>query len=147
MSTLETVEIKAFVPAKDFALSKAFYIELGFELRSEFHDIAYFCAGSCAFLLQDFYRPAHAHNMVMHLLVKDVQTWFDKVKACDFPARYKEIGVKVMPLQIQPWGMTEFVVIDPCGVCWHIAQNTPNFEPVGRISSGNAVAETAASAS
>lgn len=138
MRTLETVEIKAFVPAKDFELSKAFYIEMGFELRSQFGDIAYFCADTCAFLLQDFYRPAHAHNMVMHLLVKDVYAWFDKVVACDFPARFKQIGVRITPLQAQPWGMTEFVVIDPCGVCWHISQNTPGFQPVSRLEATHA---------
>jgi Glyoxalase/Bleomycin resistance protein/Dioxygenase superfamily len=133
MSTLETIELKTFVPAKDFELSKSFYTELGFDLRSEFADIAYFCVGSCAFLLQNFYRPAHATNMVMHLLVEDVQAWFDKVAACDFPTRYKHLGVRITPLQTQAWGMTEFVLIDPSGVCWHIAQNTPSFKPVGRL--------------
>lgn len=33
MSNLKTVEIKAFVPAKDFALSKRFYQELGFTMN------------------------------------------------------------------------------------------------------------------
>lgn len=53
MSTLKTVEIKAFVPAKDFQLSQQFYQDIGFEKRSEGGGIAYFCFEHCAFLLQD----------------------------------------------------------------------------------------------
>ena len=34
-SGLKVVEIKAFVPAKDFELSKRFYADLGFTQRSE----------------------------------------------------------------------------------------------------------------
>ena len=32
MSTLKTIELKAFVPAKDFELSKRFYQDVGFTL-------------------------------------------------------------------------------------------------------------------
>jgi predicted lactoylglutathione lyase len=32
MSSLTTVKVKAFVPVRDFALSKQFYQDLGFEL-------------------------------------------------------------------------------------------------------------------
>ena len=34
MEELESVEIKAFVPAKDFELSKKFYQDLGFTMAS-----------------------------------------------------------------------------------------------------------------
>lgn len=71
-----------------------------------------------------------AENLVMHLLVDDVQAWMAHVKAQDLAGRY---GVHVTTLQAQPWGITEFVVIDPSGVCWHIGQNTPGFQPVGRF--------------
>jgi len=32
MSDMTTIEAKAYVPAKDFALSKRFYQDLGFDL-------------------------------------------------------------------------------------------------------------------
>ncbi|MFA0678180.1 glyoxalase, partial [Vibrio sp. 10N.222.51.A6] len=41
MENLKVSEIKSFVPAKDFDLSKRFYQSIGFEVMSEFHDIAY----------------------------------------------------------------------------------------------------------
>ncbi|OGB91360.1 MAG: glyoxalase [Burkholderiales bacterium RIFCSPLOWO2_12_FULL_67_210] len=129
MSTLTAIELKAFVPAKDFALSQRFYTDLGFTQRSQGGGVAYFCVDGCAFLLQDFYDPALAENLVMHLLVPDVLAWRAHVDAQDLAGRY---GVRVTALEAQPWGITEFVLIDPAGVCWHIGQNTPGFEPVSR---------------
>ena len=133
MKPLDALQVKAFVPSKDFEVSKAFYKDLGFEQRSEHSDIAFFGLGECAFLLQKFYRPAHAHNMAMHLLVSDVQAWEEHVRNAKIAEKYAVQGARVLPMQKQPWGMMEFVLIVPCGVCWHIAQNTPNFEPVGRL--------------
>ncbi len=129
-SALQAVELKTFVPAKDFALSKRFYTELGFVRRSEGGGVAYFCVDHSAFLLHDLYEQALADNLVMHLLVPDVQAWRAHVDAQDLAGRY---GSRITPVKAQPWGITEFVLIDPCGVCWHIGQNTPGFEPVGRM--------------
>ncbi len=55
MATLKTIEIKAFVPAKDYALSKRFYKDMGFAMASDTGGIAYFHCGATSFLLQDFY--------------------------------------------------------------------------------------------
>jgi predicted lactoylglutathione lyase len=33
---MDTVEIKAFVPARDFELSKRFYADVGFDIRHVF---------------------------------------------------------------------------------------------------------------
>ncbi|MBE7367134.1 VOC family protein [Ramlibacter pallidus] len=129
MHELSAIEIKAFVPAKDYALSKRFYADLGFTQRSEGGGVAYFACGPCAFLLQDYYLAEFADNCVMHLLVADVHAWQRHVEQADLAGRY---GAKVTPVTEQPWGITEFVVIDPAGVCWHIGQNTPGFRPVGR---------------
>ncbi|MCW5654759.1 VOC family protein [Hydrogenophaga sp.] len=132
MSTLASVELKAFVPAKDFATALRFYADLGFTQRSQGGGVAYFSLeDGCPFLLQDFYEQALAENLVMHLLVEDVQAWHAHVVARGLADRYP--GVRVTPVVAQPWGITEFVVIDPSGVCWHIGQNTPGFEPVGRL--------------
>ena len=51
MENLNTVEIKSFVPAKDFELSKRFYQTMGFEMASEFDGIACF---NLAFVLSYF---------------------------------------------------------------------------------------------
>ncbi|MBE9059579.1 VOC family protein [cf. Phormidesmis sp. LEGE 11477] len=61
---LEAIEIKAFVPAQDYELSKAFYCELGFVMASDESGIAFFHCSGQSFLLQDFYKEAHAHSYI-----------------------------------------------------------------------------------
>ena len=120
MSQLRAIEIKAFVPARDFALSKQFYRDLGFTEASDFEGVAYFHHGDASFLLQDFYVEDLANNLMMHLLVEDVDMWFNHVRSANIAAKY---GVKVTGIELQPWRMRDFVVIDPSGVLWRIGQN------------------------
>ena len=121
MPNLRAVEIKAFVPSKDFSLSKRFYRDLGFVMASDSGGVAYFHHGEAGFLLQDFYVEALAENLMMHLLVEDVDAWWTKIEEAGIAARY---GVRVTKVEEQPWRMRDFCVIDPSGVLWRIAQNT-----------------------
>ncbi len=50
--------IRAFIPAKDFELSKRFYEALGFEKVLD-GDVAIFKAGSGGFILQRCHSGAH----------------------------------------------------------------------------------------
>lgn len=118
---LATVEIKAFVPARDFELSKNFYAALGFEIPWSDEHLAYVHFGNTSFLLQSFYVEDHCKNFVMHLLVENVDEWWRHVQAKNIAT---EFSVKVGELKDQPWGMREFIIIDPSGVLWHVAQNT-----------------------
>lgn len=115
---LAVVEIKAFVPAKNFALSMEFYEALGFIRASVFDDIAYFYCGESSFLLQDFFIQEHAANYQMHLLVENVDAWHEKAKTVA-----ERFNVKVGEPEDQPWAMRDFTLFDPSGVLWRIAQN------------------------
>ena len=116
---LTTVEIKAFIPAQNFALSMAFYEALGFTRASVFDDVAYFHCGGCSFLLQDFYLEAHAQNYQMHLLVESVDAWHAKAREVALA-----FNIKIGAVEQQPWAMRDFTLFDPSGVLWRIAQNT-----------------------
>ena len=118
MSNMTTVEAKAFVPAKDFALSKRFYEDLGFEIAWSSDDLAYVRHGNASFLLQAFKEPPD--NFMMHLLVEDVEAWWRHVQAVALAAKY---GVKVEPPADRPWGIRDFVIVDPSYVLWRIGQN------------------------
>ncbi|WP_018266443.1 VOC family protein [Methylosinus sp. LW4] len=120
MSNLRCVELKAFVPAKDFELSKRFYQELGFTLASDGDGVAYFHHETVSFLLQNFYVKEFAENLMLHLLVEDVDAWKAKVDESGIGARY---GVKISDVQRQPWRMRDFTLVDPSGVLWRIGQN------------------------
>jgi len=118
MPNLTTVEIKAFVPARDFGLSMAFYQALGFTRASVFDGIAYFHCGDSSFLLQDFFVQEHADNFQMHLLVENVDDWH--AKAREVAQRF---NVKIGTPEDQPWAMRDFTLFDPSGVLWRVAQN------------------------
>lgn len=117
---LDTVEIKAFVPAKDYELSKQFYQDLGFKMCSTSPEVSYFAFGECSFLLQSFYVAELAENLMMHLLVKDVESWWQHVQASGVAEKY---GTRFVPPTDQPWRMRDFIVTDPSGVMWRIGQN------------------------
>ena len=116
------VEIKAFVPARDFELSRRFYQDLGFEIPWSDETLAYLRLDNTACFLQNFYVAEHAANFMMHLVVEDVQAWWDKVVKADIAGRY---GVRLTGLQDQSWAQRDFVLSDPSGVLWRIAQNIP----------------------
>lgn len=113
-------EIKAFVPAKDFQLSKEFYQDMGFIKASDCDGIAYFHYEGCSFLLQDFYQKDHASNFVMHVLVEDIESWHEKIKSSGIIEKY---ATRVSGVTEQPWRMLDFVVFDPSGVSWRFGQN------------------------
>ena len=119
--TLRAIELKPFVPAKDFAISRRFYADLGFVEASEVGGVAYFHHGEVSFLLQDFYDQSLAENLMLHLLVEDVSAWHARLVAADLAARY---GVQQSEIKQQPWRMRDFTLFDPSGVLWRIAQNT-----------------------
>lgn len=117
---LQLVELKTFVPAKDFKLSQQFYCDLGFTMASEGGGVAYFYRENCSFLLQDFYQKAFNENFVMHLLVTDIYAWHQRLKTLDLQASY---GTSISEVVEQPWAMLDFTLSDPSGVLWRIGQN------------------------
>ena len=63
---MDTVEIKALVPARDFELSKRFHADVGFDIAWSSEDLAYLRAGNSSFLLQRLYQKEHAENFMTH---------------------------------------------------------------------------------
>jgi catechol 2,3-dioxygenase-like lactoylglutathione lyase family enzyme len=120
MSNMASIEVKAFVPAQDFELSKRFYLDLGFVVAWSSDDLAYLRHDASSFLLQNFYRKEHADNFMMHLLVEDVDAWWNHVQTKGIIPSY---GVQAEPPSDKPWGLRDFVIVDPTGVLWRIGQN------------------------
>lgn len=118
--SLEVLEIKAFVPARNLEVSKAFYEALGFEVPWSSDDLAYVRHGQTSFLLQKFFVPDHANNFMMHLLVESADDWHAKALASGVVEKF---GVRLGEPQDQPWKLRDFTLTDPTGVLWRIGHN------------------------
>ena len=115
------IDMKAFVPAKDYARSKAFYSDLGFTINWSNDEIAELQMGSFRFLLQKFYVAEHAGNFMMSLNVDDADRWWEFIQQREFTKKYP--GIMCKPPAMQPWGTRVLYLSDPSGVLWHIAES------------------------
>ena len=77
---LRAIAAKAFVPARDHALSRAFYRDLGFTEDWATDGLAHFHRDGASFLLQDFHVAEHTANFQMSLLVDDVDGWWASIR-------------------------------------------------------------------
>jgi uncharacterized glyoxalase superfamily protein PhnB len=117
---LQSVEIKAFLPAQDFALSMHFYQAVGFSVAWSSDELAEFRHGDTSFLLQNFFIKEHAHNFQMHFLVKSADDWYNRFRSLRIA---EEFGVAIDEPLARPWGMRDFTLSDPSGVLWRIGHS------------------------
>jgi Glyoxalase/Bleomycin resistance protein/Dioxygenase superfamily len=110
--------MRPVVPAKDYETSKRFYLDLGFRPRQLGERLFEMQLGTSCFILQDYYVEDWANNFVMHVLVTDLDRWWQHISRLDLHGRY---GVKTLPPKQESWGMVAGVV-DPCGVLWRFTQ-------------------------
>jgi uncharacterized glyoxalase superfamily protein PhnB len=114
-----TETARPFLPAKDFALSKAFYEQLGFRKLLD-SEVAIFAIGGSSFILQNYFDENFAGHYMMQLMVDDLDSWWEHIVRLDLPAAF---GVdRPRPPALQPWGLRVAYVVDPSGVLWHVAQ-------------------------
>jgi len=114
---LTPIEIKAFVPARDFQRSLQFYEALGFTCEFAGGGLAGLRFGTTSFLLQDFFVQQHADNFQMHLMVGNVDDWH--ANAQPVAAAFQ---VRLDAPEDRPWGQRDFPLFDPSGVLWRVAQ-------------------------
>ena len=91
------LELNAFVPAKDFNVSKQFYSDIGFELAWGNDEIAKFQIGSFSFLLQDFHVQQHAENFMMSLVVEDADRWWEHFERIGLREKYPRASCSSRP--------------------------------------------------
>lgn len=119
-----TESARPFLPAMDFAKSKAFYEALGFAQELDNDDVAIYRIGATSFLLQNYHQKEWAENFMMQLLVDDLDAWWLHLESLDLPTRFGVSAPK--PPAMQPWGLRIAYLVDPSGVLWHVAQRRPD---------------------
>ena len=91
---LAAVEIKAFVPARDFEESKDFYARIGFEIPWSSDDLAYVRYGETSFLLQKFYVGQRPADFMRPFLVEDFDVWYQPIIASGV---FEMFGLRIEP--------------------------------------------------
>ena len=121
MGSLATLDLRAFVPSKDYAVSKAFYEAMGFTKTWEGDGMAQFEIGHNRFFLQNGYEKVWAENCMLNLVVQDVWAWESHIRTAGLVEKFP--GVKASEPRAQPVGIILYLH-DPAGVLWHIQQRT-----------------------
>jgi len=115
---------RPFLPAKDFDLSKRFYLALGFTIALDSDEVVIFRIGTSSFILQKYFQKDWTENFMMQLMVDDLDAWWTHLLSLDLPANF---GVpKPKPPAMQRWGVRIAYLVDPSGVLWHVAQRRPD---------------------
>lgn len=117
----QVLGLRPFVPAKDRALSTRFYEALGFATTHTNEHVTLLKMESFSFILQEFYLPALAENLMVQLLVRDADAWWrQRVDAAGLVAAF---GVREPRAPaMQDWGLKVGFLFDPAGVLWHVAE-------------------------
>jgi hypothetical protein len=100
--------------------STRFYQALGFTLTHEDESIAILKLGSFSFILQNFYAKEFAENCMIQLLVRDVDSWWQKSKPEELVEQFSVNAPREPALQ--SWGLKVGFIFDPSGVLWHVAE-------------------------
>ena len=120
MSRSKALSIRAFLPARDLAVSRRFYKDLGFEEIWGDDSACGMQLDGCGIILQKFYVKDHAENFMMSLGVPDADAWWEHIQRLGLKEKYK-LGM-ANPPTLQPWGLRVLYLTDPTGVLWHISE-------------------------
>ncbi|MDO6569203.1 lactoylglutathione lyase [Alteromonas sp. 1_MG-2023] len=113
---MEVIDIKAFIPSRDYDVSKAFYTQIGFKAEFVSSDLTLFENGSCQLLLQRFYNEDLANNFMLQICVTDI----DAAHALCTKAVDK---LKISEVTHEPWGKV-FYLWGPSGELLHMTELT-----------------------
>lgn len=106
-------DLKAYVPAKDFELSKRFYNALGFSMTEGWGGTADFELAGWRFRLQNYYVADWANNFMIVMRVDDVDAWHRLATEVAADAAFS--AVRVAPIE-QVGDARVLHVVDPSGV-------------------------------
>lgn len=108
-------DIRAFIPSKDYEVSKSFYEAMGFKGAYVSDDLTLFENGECSFFLQRFYNEALAENLMFQLSVLCIEEAWKTV------SNLAGFDIKFEPIKEEPWGKVIYLW-GPSGELWHITK-------------------------
>jgi hypothetical protein len=119
MNSIKVKSIRTFIGAKNFNISRDFYLNLGFEEVIISKNMSYFKTGKFGFYLQDYYTKIWIENSMIFLEVDNLESLLRTIRELELPLKYK--NVKLSEIKHNDWG-NEFFLHDPSGVLWHFGK-------------------------
>lgn len=116
---LDVKSIRTFIGAKDYNVSREFYLDWGFKEIRIPDKMSYFFMDDFGFYLQDYYVKNWVNNSMIFLEVKELESSLDHIKKLELQNKYK--GVKITGITYNDWGNV-FFLHDPSGVLWQIGE-------------------------
>lgn len=112
--------IRAFIGAKNFEVSRAFYEELGYEESVVSKGMSYFkVTDALGFYLQDAYVKDWVDNSMLFLEVDDVDRYWTELQDLGLHKKYDQ--VRLTAIREESWGK-ECFLHDPSGILWHFGE-------------------------
>ena len=111
---MQVIDIKAFVPSKDYEQSQAFYTDIGFQSEHVSDDLTLLSNGECQLFLQRFYNAELADNFMLQICVSDI----DQAYALCANTPYK---TQISEISQESWGKV-FFLWGPVGELLHITE-------------------------
>ena len=111
--SLSINDLKTYVPAKDFELSKRFYQALGFTMSDGWGGTADFELNGYRFRLQNFYVKDWADNFMIVMGADDVGAWSERASEIAQGSEFRD--VRVQPIESVGDSLVLHIV-DPSGV-------------------------------
>lgn len=110
--------LRAFIGAKNFEESRAFYKALDFTEVELSPNMSYFKVDEqLGFYLQKAYVKDWVDNSMLFLEVENVEEYLAVLKSKKLPEKFSK--VKLSEIVKNDWGK-EFFLHDPSGILWHI---------------------------
>ena len=129
---LRVRDVRPFVGSADFAVSKAFYVALGWQVEYDDGSLALLANGAHRFYLQDAYAKEWVDNTMLHVTVADAAAAYGQVRALLDSGDFG--GARVAPPKREAYGALVTHVRDPAGVLLHLAQWLDDALPAGEAS-------------
>lgn len=122
MNSPEALDVKVFVPARNFLESLRFYKALGWRVNFQAEDntLAELELAGTRFFLQNFYHKDWAENFMLYINVEDARAWHTHVANVIQEGDWQH--VRVQEPQEQSYGALVTFVWDPSGVLLHFAE-------------------------
>ena len=112
-------DVKPFVPARDFELSRRFYKGLGWTENWSSDTIAELELGGARIYLQNYYAEEWANNSMLYIDVDDAGAWHNLAEKVISEGDYGD--ARVQPPKAEDYATVTYVW-DPCGVLLHFAK-------------------------